>query len=141
MAHYAFINDENIVVEVIKGIDEDDLDTLPSGFTSWEEWYGNFRGMTCKRTSYNTIDGVHNDSNKTAFRGTFAGIGSIYIPSADIFIRPKPYDSWTLNDNNEWVPPIDYPSDYDTENYDWNEQAYQNDTADPKTLGWVIFGT
>ena len=55
MAHYSFINDENIVVEVITGKDEDDLETLPEGFASWEEYYETKRdGLTCKRTSYNT---------------------------------------------------------------------------------------
>ena len=51
MAHYAFINDNNIVTEVIVGIDEDNTETLPEGFSSWEEWYGDCRGQTCKRTS------------------------------------------------------------------------------------------
>ena len=54
MAHYAFINDNNIVTEVIVGINEDNTETLPEGFADWEAWYGDFRGQTCKRTSYNT---------------------------------------------------------------------------------------
>jgi len=55
MAHYAFINDNNIVTEVIVGINEDNTETLPEGFADWEAWYGDFRGQTCKRTSYNTV--------------------------------------------------------------------------------------
>ena len=48
MAHYAFINEQNIVTEVITGIDEDKTDDLPDGFDSWEAWYADFRGQTCK---------------------------------------------------------------------------------------------
>jgi len=74
MAHYAFLNENNIVTEVIVGIDEtetiEDLDT--------ETWYANFRGQTCKRTSYN---------NK--IRGVYAGIGYKYDPVEDIFIAPE----------------------------------------------------
>ena len=73
MAHYAFLDENNKVVEVITGIDEDNTSELPEGFSSWEEWYGNFRGMTCKRTSYNTVDGVHNLGG-TPYRGTYAEI-------------------------------------------------------------------
>lgn len=130
MAHYAFINSDNEVTEVIVGKDENDTDGLPDGFTSWEQWYGDFRGMTCKRTSYNNN-----------IRGVYAGVGSIYIPSADIFVEPQPYPSWSLNSDNEWEAPVEKPSDYDTVAYDWSEQAYQDDTSDPKTAGWVVFGS
>ena len=54
MAHYALLDENNVVTQVITGIDEDQNDTLPDGFSSWEEWYGNYHGVTCKRTSYNT---------------------------------------------------------------------------------------
>ena len=59
MAHYAFINENNKVTEVITGKNENDTEDLPNGFDSWEEWYGDFRGQTCKRTSYNTHGNVH----------------------------------------------------------------------------------
>ena len=75
MAHYAFLDENNIVTEVITGIDEtqtiEELDT--------ETWYGNFRGQTCKRTSYN---------NK--IRYNYAAIGYIYDAVNDAFIAPKP---------------------------------------------------
>ena len=74
MAHYAFINDNNIVTEVIVGIDEDNTTDLPEGFADWEAWYADFRGQTCKRTSYNTSANAHTDGG-TAFRGNYAGIG------------------------------------------------------------------
>ena len=73
MAHYAFLNDNNIVTEVIVGIDE--TETIEG--LNPETWYGNFRGQVCKRTSYN---------NK--IRGVYAGIGFTYDPVADIFIAP-----------------------------------------------------
>ncbi len=74
MAHYAFLNDNNIVTEVIVGKDESDTDTLPEGFDSWEAWYADFRGQTCKRTSYNTVGNSHT-LDGTPYRGNYAGIG------------------------------------------------------------------
>jgi hypothetical protein len=75
MAHYAFLDDSNIVTEVITGKDETEL---IDGLTP-EEWYGNYRGQRCVRTSYN---------NK--IRGIYAGIGFSYDPTRDAFIAPKP---------------------------------------------------
>ena len=81
MAHYAFI-ENNIVSEVITGVDE--TDTIEG--LDPETWYGNFRGKTCKRTSYN---------NK--IRGNYAGIGYIYLPLEDIFMPPKCHSEAILN--------------------------------------------
>lgn len=88
MAHYAFIDENNIVTEVIPGKDENELiDGLEP-----EVWYGNFRGQTCKRTSYNTYrdkDGVsHHHTNGVPYRGAYAAIGHIYDSSLDEFISP-----------------------------------------------------
>ena len=119
MAHYAFLNDNNIVTEVITGIDEDAKDDLPSEFDSWEEFYADFRGQTCKRTSYNTLANEHNDSG-TAFRGNYAGIGYTYDASNDVFIASKPYASWTMNESTwTWEAPEAYPDD--GKDYIWNE--------------------
>lgn len=129
MAHYAFIDENNIVTEVIVGKDEN------NDGVDWEEYYGNVRNQTCKRTSYNTIGNQHNNGG-TAFRGNFAGIGFKYDSVNDVFIPPKPYDSWTLNSNTwMWEAPIDYPTDDNI--YIWDESVYQSDTSNPKTLGWV----
>jgi hypothetical protein len=84
MAHYAFLNRSNIVVEVIVGRDEDDL---PDGITSWEDYYGARRGLRCLRTSYNTHNGEHLNGG-TPFRGTYAGIGYTYDPVLDEFVAP-----------------------------------------------------
>lgn len=87
MAHYAFIDENNIVVEVIVGRDENDL---IDGVTSWESHYGELRGMTCLRTSYNTYvdeNGVsqHREGG-TPFRGTYAGIAYTYDSDANVFV-------------------------------------------------------
>ena len=104
MAHYSFINSENIVVEVITGKDEDDFETLPNSFSSWEEYYESKRdGLTCKRTSYNTHSNQH-DFDGVAFRGNFAGVGHTYDPINDVFIAPQPVvDGWTFTlDETTW---------------------------------------
>jgi hypothetical protein len=90
MAHYAFLDKDNIVTEVIVGIDETEL---IEGLDT-ETWYGNFRGQTCKRTSYNS---------NTRFN--FAGVGHKYDDVADAFIAPKPdceHDELLLNDQYRW---------------------------------------
>lgn len=119
MAHYAFLDDNNIVREVIVGKNEDDLDTLPEGFANWEEFYTDFRGLTCKRTSYNTRNNTHK-LNGIPFRGNYAGMNFTYDPDNDVFIPPKPFDSWILDETTwSWKAPINYPDD--GENYVWNE--------------------
>ena len=84
MAHYAFLDENNVVTEVIVGIDETEL---IEGLDT-ETWYGNFRGQTCKRTSYNNN-----------IRKQYAGIGYTYDAVNDVFIAPQPYLSWSLDDN------------------------------------------
>lgn len=139
MAHYSFIKD-NIVIEVITGIDEDDTSTLPEEFDSWEEFYLTMRPEAdqCLRTSYNTRGNQHLFDG-TAFRGNYATIGGIYDSENDVFIDPQPYSSWTLNQTNwTWEAPIPNPSDDETV-YWWDEDLYQADTSDPKTAGWVAY--
>jgi hypothetical protein len=89
MAHYAFLDDNNIVTEVITGIDETEL---IEGLDT-ETWYGNFRGQTCKRTSYNGN-----------IRYNYAGIGYTYDAIDDAFIAPMPCDheELLLNDLKRW---------------------------------------
>jgi hypothetical protein len=82
MAHYAFLDEQNVVVEVIVGRDEGE------GGADWEQYYAEIRGLSCKRTSYNTRDGVHL-SGGVPFRGTYAGIGFRYDPVADVFVPPE----------------------------------------------------
>jgi hypothetical protein len=105
MAHYAFLDKNNIVTEVIVGIDETEL---IEGLDP-ETWYGNFRGQKCVRTSYNN-----------RIRGIYAGIGFLYNETEDIFVTPQPFASWTRN-GSIWEAPTIYPSD--GKNYTWDEQA------------------
>ena len=135
MAHYAFINENNKVTEVITGINENDTSDLPSDFSSWEEWYLTQRpSMTaCKRTSYNTINNAHINGG-VAYRGNYAGIGFTWDQDNEVFIPPKPFASWTLNENIwNWEAPLEKPSDSNSVLYYWDENAYQNDN----TTGWI----
>ncbi len=104
MAHYAFLDDNNIVTEVITGKDESEL---IDGLTP-EEWYGNYRGQRCVRTSYN-----HN------IRKQYAGIGYSYNEVGDVFVVPQPFPSWSLDANYDWQAPIERPAD--GKDYLWDE--------------------
>ena len=107
MAHYAFLNADNVVTEVITGINETEL---IEGLLA-ETWYGNFRGQVCKRTSYNTHGGVHNNGG-TAYRKNYAGIGYTYDAARDAFIAPKPWASWVLDEATcRWTAPVPMPSE------------------------------
>lgn len=103
MAHYAFLDENNIVTEVITGRDE--TETIEGLDT--ETWYSNFRGQICKRTSYNNN-----------IRKQYAGIGYRYDPIADVFIAPQPYPSWSLDENYDWQAPIERPKEGE---WIWNE--------------------
>lgn len=101
MAHYAFLDENNIVTEVIVGKNEDE-----NGI-DWEKYYGEFRGQTCKRTSYNTSGGVHNGGG-IPYRKNYAGIG--YLFREDInspegaFVPAYPGEGYTLDENTGlWV--------------------------------------
>ena len=110
MAHYAFLDQNNIVTEVIVGIDETEL---IEGLDT-ETWYGNFRGQTCKRTSYNGN-----------IRKQYAGIGYSYDPVNDVFIAAQPYPSWALDNNFNWQPPTPRPEGdfwyWDEDSQSWLE--------------------
>ena len=111
MAHYAFLDENYIVTEVIVGRDESNFD--------WERHYGDIRGQLCKRTSYNTIGGVHNNGGQP-FRKNYAGIGFVYDPVRDAFYPQQPYPSWVLNEQTcLWESRIPYPND--GKQYRWNE--------------------
>lgn len=105
MAHYAFLDENNIVTEVITGINETEaIEGLDP-----ETWYGNFRGQVCKRTSYNGN-----------IRKNYAGIGFTYDAELDAFIAPKPFASWVLNEQTcNWEAPVPMPEG----NYRWDEDS------------------
>lgn len=109
MAHYAFLDENNTVTEVIVGVDETELIEGKNP----ETWYAEFRGQTCKRTSFNG-----------KIRKNYAGIGFSYDAGRDAFIAPKPFDSWTLDEKTcKWVAPMKYPTDGFT--YVWNENKLE----------------
>lgn len=129
MAHYAYVNDENIVTQVVVGKNEDEA---PG---NWEAYYGAIR------TSYNTRGGVHYDAEtgepsadqSKALRYNYAGVGFTYDPDfgADgAFIPPKPFPSWTLNaDTALWDAPVPMP---ETEGmWVWDEAAQEWVDATP----------
>jgi hypothetical protein len=92
MAHYAFLDENNIVTEVIVGIDETEL---IEGLDP-ETWYGNFRGQACKRTSYNH-----------KIRCNYAGIGYQYDETRDAFIAPEPEGHIGFDEETcRWIMPI-----------------------------------
>jgi hypothetical protein len=118
MAHYAVLDNNNIVTLVHVGKDEDE------GDTNWEEYYG------AKRTSFNTSGGVHANDD-TPFRKNYAGIGYTYDEERDAFIPPQPYASWTLNEDTcLWDSPVPYPSEgvheWDEDNQEWVELSWTN---------------
>ena len=107
MAHYAFLNESNIVTEVITGIDENEL---IEGLKP-EVWYGNFKNQICIRTSYNAN-----------IRKNYACIGGRYDEHFDAFIGPRPYLSWKLNYTTfQWEAPIDCPDNIDGFIWLWSE--------------------
>jgi hypothetical protein len=119
MAYYAILDENNVVIEVLTGVDENvtqvDTDGTVVGGSAeaWELWYGNLRGKTCKRTSYNGNT-----------RKRYAGRGFTYDPVNDVFISPKPYPSWSLDENFDWQPPTPRPEEG---RWYWDEA----------TLSWV----
>jgi hypothetical protein len=109
MAHYAFLDKNNVVTEVIVGIEETELIEGKDP----ETWYGEFRGQVCKRTSYNGN-----------IRKNYAGIGFTYDAELDAFVPPKPFDSWVLDGaTGHWEAPRAKPEG----NYRWDEE----------TLSWL----
>ena len=114
MAHFAKLDDQNIVIDV-NVVNNETLNNLPfpesenvgvAFLTNWSSGYTNW-----KQTSYNAN-----------FRKNYAGIGYTYDAVLDAFIAPKPYSSWLLDTNTcQWQPPIPYPAD--EKRYQWDEEA------------------
>ena len=146
MAHFAKIDENNIVTQVIVVAND-----IPAGsgtlgdndkHVDGEIYCTNLLGGTWKQTSYN---------NK--FRKQYAGIGYTYDSAKDKFLTRQPFASWSLDSNDDWQAPISYPSITDEGdisimkyNIEWNEEKYiadntkgweatkSNDKADPKTI-------
>ena len=125
MAHYALLDENNIVIQVITGVDENiiqtDLDGTQVGGSSeaWEEFYATrpwLNATSCKRTSYNGN-----------IRKQYAGIGYTYDAVNDVFIAPKPFASWLLDQNFDWQAPTPRPEGmgwyWDEDSLSWLEQS------------------
>lgn len=109
MAHYAFLDENNVVTQVIVGRNEDEV---VDGVSDWELHYATVVGKRCLRTSYNNN-----------IRKQYAGIGFTYDEAADVFVAPQPFPSWSLDSNHDWQPPTPKPEGH----FEWNEE----------TLSWV----
>ena len=144
MAHFAQLDSNNVVTQVIVVSNDDTSDsngteTESIGVAFCQKLLG--AETNWKQTSYN--------SN---MRGNYAGIGHTYmenvatlgVGSTDIFISQQPYASWTISTTEAvWKAPITEPTLTADQRaagsyYTWNESAYQADTSDPKTAGWTL---
>lgn len=123
MGHYAFLDENNVVTEVIVGRNEDEV---VDGISDWEAHYGEIRNQLCKRTSFNMANGIHH-AGKEPFRYNYAGIGFTFDPTKGThgaFIPPQPFPSWTLNnDTCNWEPPVPRPTVEDSDTYKWDEES------------------
>ena len=126
MAHYAFLDENNIVTEVIVGRNENEI---VDGISDWEVAYAEVRGQVCKRTSYNTFEGKHKTGG-IPYRKNYAGIGMVFDEQRDAFYVPQPHPSWILNEETcVWEAPMPIPNhDLLTQFPSWNEQ----------TLSWEL---
>lgn len=149
MAHFAQLDENNVVIAVNVIADSDCLDgegneseavgiafckTLWGADTNW------------KQTSYNTKIGkrwkvdLTEDTDRPAFRKNYAQVGFIFDESKDSFIQDQPYVSWILNETTGYYePPLDYPVDSEGDEipgYEWVEEEYQADN----TKGWIYKG-
>jgi hypothetical protein len=128
MSHFAKLDENNVVVFVTVGRQEDD---------GKEAELTARTGDVYKQTSYNTRGGIYYDpktnepsaDQSKAFRKNFAGIGYTYNAERDAFIPPKPFNSWLLNEETcLWESPVPYPNDGNL--YLWDEES----------MLWVQFG-
>ena len=117
MAHFVKLNAENYVIFVTVARDEDENREIEISQQTGEIY---------KRTSYNTRGGIHytngipSQDQSKAFRKNYAGIGYYYDSIRDAYIPPKPFPSWTLNEEScLWQSPVPYPND--GKMYTWNE--------------------
>jgi|TARA_R110000822_G_scaffold208118_1_gene344058 hypothetical protein len=146
MAHFAKLDENNIVTNVLVIDDKDVANNGGERSTEAEQWVSdNFEGGVWKQTSYNTNmgkyfdpeTGLEDEDQSKAYRKNYAGIGYIYHSDIDGFSPPKPYESWTINSTTgRWQPPIAFPITTTTGvtltgplgvsyeqpyNYDWDE--------------------
>lgn len=108
MAHFAKIDENNVVTQVIVVVNEELLDNGVESEAKGIAFCQSLFGGDWVQTSYNS-----------AFRNKYAGIGYVYDLANDVFIAPRPFASWVLNENFDWQPPIAKPTD--DKIYKWDE--------------------
>jgi hypothetical protein len=129
MAHFAQIDENNIVINVIvvsnnELLDENNIEQEELGISFCKSLYGEDTNWV--QTSWNTFQNTHKDGG-TPFRKNYAGIGMTWRPDLDGFVGEKLYPSWTLNEETcDYEPPVPYPQDgkyyvWDEQNQMWNE--------------------
>lgn len=126
MAHYALLNDDNVVTQVVVGINDNQESNLSTIYD-----------CTVKRTSYNTKNNIHTYGG-TPFRANYAGIGNTYDEANDVFIpdgfewnsthnkvlRPKPFSTWVIDEATwQWKAPVDPPADAMEVAYEYNNST------------------
>ena len=146
MAHFAQLDDKNIVTQVIVINNDDMIDS-----TTGKE-VESFGVAVCQKLLGATTNWKQTSYNGN-LRGNYAGIGMTYmtnvatlgVGSTDIFVETQPYPSWSIGVGTaQWFAPVDGPPDLtDSERaaeklYTWDEDAYNADTNSPKTVGWVL---
>lgn len=133
MAHYAVLDENNVVIDVFVGRDEDEV---VDGISDWEAYYTEIKGMTCKRTSYNTRSNTHSNGG-IPYRYNYAAIGGTFDPSIGpdgAFIGQKPSPSYVLDINTcSWKPPISPPEDNEILDGIWGKYTWSEED-----LAWVI---
>ena len=122
MAHWAELDENNIVTRVLVGDNND-----PAGDEGYQ-WLIDNLGGTWIKTSYNAIGGKRRNpetneiTEEAGFRKNYAGIGYTYDSTRDAFIPPKTFSSWVLNEDTcLWEAPVAYPTD--GKHYVWNEET------------------
>ena len=127
MAHFAELDDNNIVLRVIVVSDDDAI--------NGKVFCNNLLGGSWKQTSYNTHGGVHYDPDTgtpddgVAFRKNYAGKGYVFDGGRDAFMTTQPYPSWILDENTcYWEPPVPKPPGEPGGYYKWDEP----------TVNWVF---
>ncbi|MCP4326610.1 MAG: hypothetical protein GY787_33225 [Alteromonadales bacterium] len=120
MAHFAELDENNIVTRVIVVHNNELVDT--SGNES------EAKGVEFCSTLFGHTNWVQTSYNNN-MRKQFAGIGYTYDSDSNVFIAPQPYPSWSLDDNSDWQPPTPMPEDDNM--YSWNEDTQSWDLVEP----------
>jgi len=132
MAHFAKLDSNNVVIDIIVVANEDILDE--EGNESEEIGIQFCRDVLGQDTNWAQTSYNNN------FRGNYAKIGDVFRPDLDRFINPRPFDSWSYDEiQNKWLPPFDHPNDASIlKRYHWNEANVSWDFKEYDLNGNII---